>query len=455
MELKMFIVQPKLLLLAAVSLGTHAQSNDLAISGARIEIGDGKVIASGTVVIHDGKIAAVGENVTAPPGAEIVDGKGLIVYPGFIDAYTTGGLTLPSAPSGDRAPDSRTTAPPSMWHGNRKGVRSDILCYKAVDLRTTARDANRVGVTTALLSPGSGPVCGISTIIDYTTAPGGPPASAGAKPATAAGTVILPEAAAELSFRNGAGGGGFGGGGGGSYPGTLFGVVALLRQTLADAQFYAAQPTPAKKDPAMENLGPVLTGKMPALFFADSAREIVRATRVSDEFSLHMILLGGREAYRDLDLVKAKGFPVIASLDLGFEPSLKPDSSTPASDGSPQAVLQERHDQWVEHSHNVKALYDAGIPLAFSSLGLSGGVDDFLKGLRAVIATGVPEAAVLKSVTSQSASILGIADKVGTIEPGKLANLVLFSGDFADPKSQVKTVFVEGVRVEMKKEGSK
>lgn len=449
------MVQPKLLFLAAVSLagtagGTHLQSRDLAIAGARIEIGDGKVLFSGTVVIHEGKIAAVGENVTPPSGAEVIDGRGLVVYPGFIDAYTTNGLSLPSAPIAERAPESRTTAQPSMWHGNRKGIRSDILCYKAVDLRTTGRDANRVGVTTALLSPGSGPVCGISTVVDYTP----PPSAQGSKPAPNTGSVILPEAAAELSFRNGAGGGGFGGGGGG-YPGTLFGVFGILRQTLSDAQYYAAQPAPAKKDPALENLGPLVGGKMPALFEADTAREIVRASHVADEFSLHMILLGGREAYRDLDLLKAKGFPVIASLDLGYEPSLKPDSSIPASDGAPQAVLQERHDLWVEHSRNIKALFDAGIPTALSSLGLSGGVADFLKGLRQVIATGVPEAVVLKSVTSQSAAILGIADKVGTIEPGKLANLVVFSGDFADPKSQVTSVIVEGARVDMKKEGSK
>jgi hypothetical protein len=217
-----FVLKPQLLLLASLAVGAHAQSKDLVISGARIEIGDGKVIASGTVVVHDGKIAAVGENVTAPEGAEVVDGRGMVLYPGFIDAYSTSGLNLPSAPSSDRAPESRTTAPSSMWHGNRKGIRSDILCYKALQLRGTVKDDYNAGITTALLSPGSGPVAGISTIIDFT--PAG--SSAGDK-AAGAGTVIVPQAAAELSFRNGGGGGGFGGGG--SYPGTLFGRSILCR----------------------------------------------------------------------------------------------------------------------------------------------------------------------------------------------------------------------------------
>jgi imidazolonepropionase-like amidohydrolase len=231
--------------------------------------------------------------------------------------------------------------------------------------------------------------------------------------------------------------------------------VGAIQARCSDAQYYAAQDAPAKKDVALENLRPLVSGTIPALFSADSAREIVRATRIADEFSLRMILLSGREAYRDIDIIKAKNLPVVVSLDLGLEPSAKSSTTTPDNDGPPQAVLDERHDTWFEHSHNIKKLYDAGIPMAFSSLGLGGGVDDFLQGLRKVIATGVPREAVLKSVTSESAAILGIADKTGTIEPGKLANLVLFSGDFADPKSEVKIVIVEGNKIELKKGGAK
>ncbi len=426
-----FRLKPPLLLLAFLSLPALILADDVAITGARIEIGNGSVIAAGTVVIHDGLFVAVGENVAPPPGAQIIDGKGLVVYPGFIDAYTTSGLKLPSAPTSERAPDSRNTAPATMWHGNRKGIRSDILCAKALDLKSLVQSNYKAGVTTALLSPGSGPVAGISTIVDYTET----------------GTVVTPQAAAELSFRNG--------GSGAGYPGTLFGVIALLRQTLADAQYYAAQEAP-KKDDALENLRPLITGKLPALFSADSAREIVRATRVADEFSLRLLILGGREAYRDLDLLKSKNLPVLVTLDIGDDPT-KPTSTppTPNPDGPPKAVLDERHDTWLDHSLNIKKLSDAGVPFAFTSVGLSAGIDGYLKAIRTIIGTGVPRDVALKAVTSESALLLGISEKVGTIEPGKIANLAVFNGDFADAKSEVQFVLVEGKKVDIKKAGSK
>ena len=427
-------LKPTLVLLVISFLSARAMSQDTVITGARIELGDGKVLASGSILIHDGKISAVGENINTPPGVEVYDAKGLTIFPGFIDGYSTSGLKLPNAPTSEKAPDTRNTAPASMWHGNRKGIRSDILTYKALSVKSVVKDNYKVGVTTALLSPGSGPVAGVSTIVDYTES----------------GSALVPQAATELSFRNGGGGSGFGG----SYPGTLFGVTALLRQTLADAQYYAAQDSP-KKDDALENLRPLITGKMPALFSADSAREIFRATRIAEEFSLGLIVLSGREAYRDVNLLKSKNLSVIASLDLGIEPSIKPDTSSTSTDGPPQAVLDERHDTWVEHSKNIKKLFDGGIPFAFTSVGLSGGVDDYLKSIRRVIDTGLPRDAALRAMTIGAATILGISDKVGTIEPGKVANLAIFNGDFADAKSEVVTVFVEGKKIEVKKAGAK
>src|SRR5476651_1031901 len=110
-----------LALLGLLASGAFAQTKDIAIVGAKIEIGDGKVIPVGTIVIHDGKITAVGENVMAPAGADTVDGKGLVIYPGFIDAYCTQGLKLPDVPSSGTPPDTRNTAPATMWHNNHRG----------------------------------------------------------------------------------------------------------------------------------------------------------------------------------------------------------------------------------------------------------------------------------------------------------------------------------------------
>ena len=209
-----------LFLLGFLAPGVLAQSKDVFISNAHIETGDGKVIASGGIYIHDGKIAAVGEGLQPPAEATVIDAKGGYVYPGFIDAYSTDGLKLPDVPASGPAPDTRNTAPATMWHANRRGIRSDIVAAKCLDIADHTKDAYGMGITTGLLSSGSGSIRGIASVVDY----------------IGKGTVLLSDAAGELALRGG------GGGGGGGYPGTLFGVTALTRQVIIDAQAYAANP---------------------------------------------------------------------------------------------------------------------------------------------------------------------------------------------------------------------
>lgn len=402
-------VRSTLLLLAALAGIASAQTKEIAITGVRIETGDGKVIQSGVVIIRDGKIAQVGEGLPAPTGATVVDGTGKVLYPGFIDAYSTRGLKIPDAPAAGTAPDSRTTAPATMWHENRKGHRIDVVAGKCLDIKDQLNSNYGQGITTALLAPGTGTLRGVASIVDYTEA----------------GNVLVPTAAAEIAVR----GGGFGGGGGGGYPGSLLGIIALARQILIDAQAYATS-----------------TGQMPALFSADNEREIVRSLQLSNEFKLRPIIGGGRDAYRQIDAIKAQNGAVVASLDFGTEPSVKPQEGP---DGTPVPVLEERHDTWVERSTNVKKLIEAGVPVAFSSFG--GTLTEYLKNVRRVIGTGVARDTALKCMTSGAATILGIADRTGTIADGKQANLVLMSGDFADEKSEVICVFVEGNKIDVKK----
>jgi len=423
-----FKFKHSLFLLGFLTQCAFAQTKDVAIVGAHIETGDGKVIASGTILIHDGKIVAVGDSVALPSDVDTIDGKGLYVYPGFIDAYSTQGLKLPDAPFAGTPPDTRTTAPATMWHANKRGIRADVVAAKCLDLADRIKDSYAMGITTALITSGTGSVRGIATVVDY----------------IGKGNVLLPAAAGELALR----GGGGGGGGGGGYPGTLFGVTALTRQVLIDAQAYAADPNP-KKDQGLENLRPLVTGQIPAIFLADSAREIVRATKMADEFGFKLIIEGGREAYRGIEPLKAKHIPVILSVDVADAPSKKPETGV---DATPQEVLDERYDTWVEHSLNPKALNDAGIPLAFS---LGSGFADYLKGIRKIVSAGLPRDAALKAMTSGAASILGVGDKVGTIEPGKLANLTIMTGDFLDDKSAIQMVIVEGTKIDLKKGGAK
>lgn len=426
----------KSLLLSFFAVSTSAFASDVAIVGARIEVGNGTVIPSGTILIHDNKISAVGESVTVPSGATTIDGKGLTVYPGFIDGYSTKGLKIPEQAAAGTPPDSRNTAPPAMWHENRKGIRSEVIAAKCLDLKSGLSDNYKQGITTALLAPGTGTIRGIASVVDLTEG----------------NDVLLPMAAADMAFQGGSGprrpAGATGTPPPQLYPGTLFGITALMRQTLADVQYYDANP-PAKKDETLENLEPLLSRQMPAVFAADSSREIVRAARVADEFGIKLVVVGAREGYKQIDLLKRQSIPVIASLDIGSEPTLKPGTEP---DSAPLAIVKERHDNWVKKSQNIKMLIDAGVPVAFTNSAT--GFDDYLKRVRAVIATGLSRDAALASMTQMPARILGVSDKVGTIEAGKLANLVVMNGDFADAKSEVQSVVVEGKKVDVKKGGA-
>lgn len=427
----------KSLLLSFFAVSTSAVASDVAIVGARIEVGNGTVIPSGTILIHDSKISAVGELVTVPSGATTIDGKGLTVYPGFIDGYSSKGLKIPEQAALGTPPDSRNTAPPSMWHDNRKGIRSEVVAAKCLDLKAGLDDNYKQGITTALLAPGTGTIRGIASVVDLTEG----------------NDVLLPMAAADMAFQGGSGprrpAGATGTPPPQVYPGTLFGITALMRQTLSDVQYYNANP-PSKKDETLENLKPLLAKQMPAVFAADTSREIVRAARVADEFGIKLVLVGAREGYKQIDLLKRQSIPVIASLDIGAEPSTK---ASTERDSPPQAVVTERHELWITKSQNIKKLIDAGVPVGFTNSAT--GFDDYLKRVRAVIATGLSRDEALKAMTQTPARILGVSDKVGTIEPGKIANLVLMNGDFADAKSEVQSVVVEGKKVDVKKGGAK
>ncbi len=442
------------LFLAASAPPVPPQGGEIAIVGARVEIGDGQVLNNGTVVVRGSQIVLVGEGLPAPQGATVVDGKGLTVYPGFIDAYSTSGLNLPDPlPSGKDIPDTQTTAPATMWHENRKNIRADVKAAKALSLKGPFKEQYGQGITSVLVSSGTGSLAGTAAFVELTDTP----------------KALAPDVAQEIVLRSG--GGRFGGddhaggahqddmaGGQGrrsqtddatptyAYPGTLFGIYGLMRQTLSDAQYYAKQDKP-KPDATYDGLVPLVTGRMPALFTLSNARDIARAGHLADEFGFKMIVNGAPDAYRMVDVLKRHDAPVIVSLDLPDEPRR---TASTEPDSTPPRVLQDRYDAWKERMGNAKALNAAGIPLAFRS-----GSGGYLTGVRKLVAAGLPRDAALKAMTGGAASIFGVGGQLGSITVGKTANLVLMTGDFADDKSTVTATLVEGALHDLKKEPAK
>ena len=436
------------LLLSTLLLGggvSARQGAETAIVGARLEIGDGRVVENGTLVMRGDTIVLLGAGLAAPAGAKTIDGKGLVVLPGFADCYVTSGLKLPEpVPSGKDLPDTTTTAPATMWHENRKNLRADVRAADAIDKDASFADRSAQGITTVLLSSGNGSMAGTAAFVELSATP----------------KVLLSDAAEEFVFR---GGGRFGGEEVGDmagaqrrnqadatpsypYPGTLFGVFGLMRQTLWDAKAYAGEAKP-KADPTYEALRPLVTGRMPGLFTMNTAREIARAGHLADEFGFGMIVNGVQDAYRMTDALKAHSAPVIVSLEIPDAPK----RTASGADSPPTRVLEDRYQQYRERMANARKLSEAGVTILFRR-----GSDDYLVGVRKLVAaSGLSRDAALRAMTVDPARVFGLGDRMGLLAVGKAANLVVLTGDFLDEKSKVKTTFVEGVALETKKETAK
>lgn len=414
-----------------------------AITGARIEPVSGPAIATGTVVIRDGLIAAVGANVAVPADARVIDGSGTTVYPGFIDAYgtlgmpaTTGGTGAgPGAAATQTAP-RRPNAPNSTYG---PGLQPEVNAAAELDpIATSFTAARGAGFAAALTAPGAGVFRGRSALIAL-------------RDDRAADLVIREDVAQHIGFSRGGGGGG---GGGGGFPGALMGVFAQLRQQLLDAQTwrdnqaaYARNPRGMARpahDPSLAALQPVIAGTQPVVLFANTEREIVRALDLAREFNLKPIIAGGREAWKVTDRLRAANAPVL--LDVDFPRRTAPTGARAATsqDDPPESmnVLRER----VEMPQSAGRLEAAGVRFALWS---NSDYTDFAANLRRAVAGGLSRDRALRAITLEPATLFGIADRLGSIEAGKIANLTIVSGDLFAEGGRVTQLFIDGAHFDL------
>jgi imidazolonepropionase-like amidohydrolase len=408
-----------------------------AIRDAQIVTGTGKTIQKGTIVFRDGLIVDVGESAHIPADARVIDGSGLTVYPGLIDGYTNLGMTPPPVaptpgPAGQGRQGTRPvqTAPPAQQEEQAHGDPS-IQAADEIKPGGTAIESERsAGVTTALSSPSQGIFAGQSALVNL----------AGEEAAT---MVVRTPVALTVQFRTT---GGFFG----TYPNSLMGTVAFIRQTFYDAMHYRdeqarydrvkrgiARPEHDKK---LAALVPALKGELPVLFVANSDLDIRRALMIADEFHLKPIIEGALTGYRVADILASKKVPVILSLNFP-----KRSADLPQDVDEPLRVLRER----AEAPAGPSKLAAAGVKFAFASAGL--GPADFLGNVRKAIDSGLSKDAALKALTANAAEILGAGDQLGTLETGKIANLVVTSGDLFDRTPKLRYVFIDGNEIELKK----
>jgi imidazolonepropionase-like amidohydrolase len=407
------------LALSPFALAQSQPATTYALTHAKIFTLAGSPIDDGTIVIRDGKIAAVGANVDIPPGAQVIDAKGLQVYPGLFDAVTQMGLREIGAVNS--TVDSNET-------GN---YNPDVVAATAVSPSSEHIPVTRAaGITEVLVVPASG---GMDSFGSRGVLGG--QASAIHLSGWTIEEMLLKKSAAmvlnwpEIETR--------------TFDFTTFTrkekpfaeakqeyekQVNELTDWLERARHYAQvmeKSSPAKydRDVKLEALVPVIRGELPLLVFADRAREIRNAVEYCEKQKLRMILAGGAEAYKVKDLLRSKSIPVI----------LRPMLTSPLDEDDP-------YDRLLSQPAELAA---ADVRFAFASFDNS-----FARRLGQnaanAVAYGLPYDEALRAVTVYPAQILGLGSQIGTLEPGKIANLIVTNGDPLEVTTNVRYLFIRG-----------
>jgi hypothetical protein len=250
-----------------------------------------------------------------------------------------------------------------------------------------------------------------------------------------------------------------GAGGRGSYPGSLMGVFAALRQELLDAQHYhdvkAAYDRNSRGmarpefDPSLDALQPVISGQQPVIMLANSEREISRALDLAKEFKLRVIIAGGSESYKVAARLKAENVPVLLSLNFPRKGAAGGGGAgggglgggrggaAGADEPEPMATLRAR----VQAPKTANALAEAGVTFAFES---GSDYTDLISNVRKSITAGLPADRALRALTTAPADLLGVNDRLGTIEVGKIANLTITRGELLDSTGHISQLFIDG-----------
>ncbi len=409
-----------------------------AIRGARLITAAGTPIATGTIVLRNGLIEAIGPNVEPPPDATVIEGAGMTVYPGLIDMGNAAGLDAapPTAPA-----TFRTLEDAERW---KRSVilRPELEAAKV--LRPDAPELSRlasVGVTTVLATPTAGLFKGQSSLVNVSSPSDEPQIGAVADPRRGLQIVRTPVA---LHVALAAGGGGRGGG----YPVSLLGTIAFVRQSFLDAQHQQLEKQRYERaksgvarpmyDPSLDAIQPALARTMPVAFEADLAREILRALNMAKEFNLDPVITGAREADQVMADLKARNARVIYGLDFPTRSrALPPDADEPVRE------LRAR----AQASKTPAALEKSGILFAFSS-GSVPQPRDFLRNAARAVKDGLPADAAVRALTINAARIAGAGDRLGSLEKGKIANVIVTDGDLFEDRTRIVHVFVDGRKVE-------
>lgn len=407
----------------------------LLIRNAKIVPVSGAMIPKGSVLIADGLISAVGASVTAPVGAEIIEGEGLTVYPGLIDTLSTLGLgeNLPMALAaatartpggGGRQPAAVAPVPESISRGPEDRPLTTPWLKAADQVRPSDRrigQARSAGFTSAVVFPTTGIFAGQGAVINLAGERSGQ-------------MVVDPSAGLYTTLSTNRGGG---------FPNSLMGVIAYLRQIYIDAEYYqtsqkAYQANPSLSRPEYDRALEGILEAPRTLFPAVRAYEIDRMIRLAKEFKTKPVFYGLHEGFRRGEEMAKAGIPAIINARW----------PEPARDGDPEDHEDLRTLELREKAPSTAPVFaKAGVKFTFSGAGIDT-PSAYLRAIKRSIDAGLSQADALRAITLSAAEIFGVAGRLGSIEKGKIANLLVTKGELFADSTKVQFVLVDGVKYE-------
>src|SRR5579863_879974 len=416
------------LLSAIVPQGAAAQGGEpqtFAIRGATIVPVSGPRIENGTVIVAHGVITAVGKDVNFPQETWVIDGKGLTVYPGLLDSLTDVGLVSPPAPEGARSPAAISRGPEDRpastpW---RDAAGEATLSDKRIE---TWRDG---GFTTVVSANKGGIFPGQAALLDLGGERNGD-------------LVVKSPVAIPVSLQPP---GSFA-----SFPGSLMGTLGYVHQVWLDTEWSGRAETIYDKNPrgtarprydrTDSALADALEDHAVVLIPANTTIQIRRSFELVERWNVPAVLYGGQMGYEVADEIAAKKLPVLVNLKW---PEAEKDADP---DKGPTLRTLRFRDRAPS---SPAALARANVKFAFYSGGAAS-PKDTLKAAKKSIDAGLSADAALRALTLSSAEIFGVSDRLGSIEKGKIANLVVTDGDIFSEKTKIKFVFVDGRRFEVR-----